>query len=492
MRHSPNQGDRIAGCLVGMACGDALGAGYEFQDHVTEDPCMRGGGLGWGPGEWTDDTQMAVAIARVAYRGSLDEAEVGESFLRWLRASPNDVGIQTKAVLSAAKGGGDLRNVAEQFLKRKPNAAGNGSLMRTAPVALAFLDDEATLFRKATAVSALTHAHQEAQEACALWCIAIQRAVTQRRLEDAVYDGLRYLESDRREFWTSILREAEAASPEELRPNGYVVKALQAAHHAIVATPVPEEVPGRHLVDALKAAVRIGNDTDTVAAIAGSLLGAYWGYSAIPIAWLRILNGWEPGGGTQRVRDLVRLAHQAAAGPQGKDKWPVCSSMFEHPDYLEGRHLLEPLRDDERLWVGNINALKARNLDVDVVVSLCRVGCDDVPEGLEGVEVFMVDQEAANANLEWTLLDIASTLARWTEKGERVLIHCVGGRSRTPTVAAAYLAHSKGMSGPDALRRVREQLPEHWRNRSFEAALQKVWPRSGVHPDYPPTECEPS
>jgi ADP-ribosyl-[dinitrogen reductase] hydrolase len=88
------------------------------------------------------------------------------------------------------------------------------------------------------------------------------------------------------------------------------VTALQAAYAAIVQTPVPEAAPARHLQHALDAAVRIGHDTDTVAAIAGMVLGARWGASAVPARWREMLHGW-PG---LHADDLSRLALRATAG----------------------------------------------------------------------------------------------------------------------------------------------------------------------------------
>src|SRR3984957_18665198 len=127
--------DRCAGVLVGLAAGDALGAGYEF-DRVPPKIGrigMIGGGLGpWEPGEWTDDTEMALCIAEVAASGRLDPLAVGQRFLDWYAGSPKDVGNQTAAVLGAAGTAGELPAVAVRHFAGHPrSSAGNGSLMRT-------------------------------------------------------------------------------------------------------------------------------------------------------------------------------------------------------------------------------------------------------------------------------------------------------------------------------------------------------------------------
>src|SRR4029077_7028150 len=113
---SPAQLDRAAGVLVGLAAGDALGAGYEFAAPPVK-PEMIGGGLGrWEPGEWTDDTQMALCIAEEAATGRLDATAVAGRFLDWYRSGPADVGAQTGGALSRATGSGDLAAAAAQYL----------------------------------------------------------------------------------------------------------------------------------------------------------------------------------------------------------------------------------------------------------------------------------------------------------------------------------------------------------------------------------------
>jgi ADP-ribosyl-[dinitrogen reductase] hydrolase len=298
--------------LVGLAAGDALGAGYEFTDPDPDQPIgmVGGGGFGWAPGEWTDDTQMAICIAEVVAAGPLDLDEVGRRFLDWYAGGPTDVGVQTSTVLSTADGEPSrLTDAAADHFRRHPRgAAGNGSLMRTAPVALAHLGDDEAIAAAATAVSALTHGDPLAGEACVLWCVAIDRAVREQRL-DGIDDGLAVLDADRRRFWSARLAEARSRPPGSFTPNGFVVTALQAAVAAIEQTPVPTDAPSGHLPAALEAAVRIGHDTDTVAAIAGALLGARWGASAVPATWQRLLHGW-PG---YTVADLERLAVRAAS-----------------------------------------------------------------------------------------------------------------------------------------------------------------------------------
>lgn len=286
--------DRCAGVLLGLAAGDALGAGYEFAVPPSGEAAMIGGGHGgWDPGEWTDDTQMAICIAEETATGRLEPGAGAGRFLSWYRSGPADVGIsQTRSVLSSAPGATEVPLRAFWYFQEHPDrAAGNGSLMRTAPVALAHLGDDDALVEAAAAVSSLTHADPLAGEACVLWCVAIDRAVREGHF-GGVLEGTDLLPPDRRAFWAERIEEARIGPPSRFSPNGFVVTAFQAALSAIWHTAVPDEMSCLQLQDALQAAVKVGNDTDTVAAIAGSLLGARWGASAIPVEWQLALHGW--------------------------------------------------------------------------------------------------------------------------------------------------------------------------------------------------------
>ncbi|MGW0041244.1 O-acetyl-ADP-ribose deacetylase [Rhodococcus sp. NPDC003348] len=320
MNLTTQQADRAAGVLLGTAAGDALGAGYEFTHPAPGTPIdMIGGGtFAWAPGEWTDDTAMAVAIAEVAATGAdigrgtgLDA--VAARFVAWFDSNPPDVGNQTRAVLSARPGSADaMRARARAIPGRK---GGNGSLMRTAPVALAHLGDERGCVDAAAAVAALTHDDPQAIEACRMWTHAIRHAVLH-----GSFDGVRgYLKTAPAEVaaeWGPLLDMSETGSPADFSNNGWVVHALQTAWWAITST---DPAAPDHLPRALEAAVRAGGDTDTTAAIAGGLLGARWGASAVPDRWRRILHGW-PG---YTAADLVRMTEETVADGPARRSGPV-------------------------------------------------------------------------------------------------------------------------------------------------------------------------
>ena len=474
--------DRAVGVLLGTAAGDALGAAYEFgppRGPELEVAMVGGGSFGSEPGEWTDDTSMAIAIAEVAATGAdlPEEESLDDLVRRWHEWSlhAKDVGVQTRSVLSRAGRQGISALTACEESARLHNltgrTAGNGSLMRTAPLALAYLDDEAALVEAARAVSELTHYDPDAGDACVLWSLAIRHAVLTGVLDARI--GLQHIDADRREKWVSRLDVAEKSQPADFKNNGWVVEALQGAWSAITNTPVPADDPAKgvfrvdHLRLALDAAVRGGGDTDTVAAIAGGLLGAAYGASAVPAEWRRVLHGW-PG---LRTRDLVELA-SAITRKGGPDEFD-----FSYSGYELGVVARHPY--DDGVWLGDIGALRSLPDGVDAVVSLCRVGKADLPARAEQIDVRLIDQPGVNDNLEFVLLDTVRAVEQLRQEGRTVLIHCVQAQSRTPTIAALYGARLRGMSIAEALADVCAVLPNADPIPDFREALRRL--HQGAH-----------
>jgi ADP-ribosylglycohydrolase len=324
-RLTAQQFDRAQGVLLGTAAGDALGAGYEFGPPLDDDTPveMNGGGpFGWEPGEWTDDTSMALAIAEVAASGAdLRERAAQDAIVaRWAGWATDaaDVGTQTRQVLAAVAVGGAsgmaasggqgadraadrARAAARRVHEATGRSGGNGSLMRTAPVVLAYLGDPGGLAEAAAALSALTHYDEEAGEACVLWSLAIRHAVLTGEADARA--GLAGLPPARQAGWAERLAAAGRGRPRDFDQNGWVVHALQGAWSAIAAAgPVgsgagagaagPGPSAAGWLRVALEAAVRGGRDTDTVAAIAGGLAGAAVGAAAVPVKWREQVHGW--------------------------------------------------------------------------------------------------------------------------------------------------------------------------------------------------------
>ncbi|ALX04629.1 ADP-ribosylglycohydrolase family protein [Aeromicrobium erythreum] len=307
------QRDRAAGVLLGQACGDALGVPHEFGPSLADDVVllMSGGGpFGFAPGEYSDDTAMAVCIAQVAAAGADLTSEraltdVAARFLRWGRDA-KDVGNQTRAVFARTAQPAQMPAAAEEYARTHEHSAGNGALMRTAVVGLTRLSDRDATAAAAEAVARLTHPDALAIESCVLWSEAVRLAVVTGELD--LLAGLDLLPAVSRSPWRTWIDESTGVDPRRFREgNGFTVTALQAAWAAITWTPgdSPE-----HLRRATENAVRTGHDTDTVAAIAGGLLGARWGRSAIPEEWASSIHGYPD----LRGSDLIDLASGTAAG----------------------------------------------------------------------------------------------------------------------------------------------------------------------------------
>jgi protein-tyrosine phosphatase len=246
-----------------------------------------------------------------------------------------------------------------------------------------------------------------------------------------------------------------------------VVETLQAAWSAIATTPIPQDDPANgifrvdHLRLALDGAVRGGNDTDTVAAIAGGMLGAAYGASAVPAQWRRLLHGW-PGLST---RGLVTLATRIvkADKPFSYDVEPLTPVLDPH---------------DDGVWLANVATLQALPPGVDAVVSLCRLNDDDLPMGVEQIDIRLIDDidPDANPNLDFVLTDTVRLIEQLRSEGRTVLLHCVACQSRTPTVAALYGARKQGISGMLALQDVTSVLPDAWPNSDFRKAIKRLAP----------------
>jgi ADP-ribosylglycohydrolase len=429
MKHTTLQLHRAAGVLLGAAAGDALGAGYEFT-HPRADQTigMIGGGLGgFEPGEWTDDTAMTVAVAEVTATGvdvrtaaGLDA--VAANFIRWYDSHPKDIGVQTSKVLRRRDTSGAAMTATAAALPGRKG--GNGSLMRTAPIGLAFAGDPEATAQAALVVSRLTHDDDRAHQACQLWSLLIEHTVRTGEI-DTQWTVLQHLDPEAAEFWLPLKDIAETGSQQDFANNGWVVHALQTAWWAIHGT---DDTDATQVQAALERAVRAGHDTDTTAAIAGALLGARWGASAIPVAWRRILHGW-PG---LRSDDLIRLALQTYTGSGDPGRWPGVQRM-DYSGWSTSRHTTHP--HDGGLTLGGYGAVDAGGYDA--VVSLCRMGRAEL--GVEHLNVWLVDTTAEdNPNLEFVLDDTAELLRQLRSEGKQVLLHCVEGSSRTPSVAARY------------------------------------------------------
>jgi ADP-ribosylglycohydrolase len=329
--------DRIKGVLVGQAAADALGVHYELGTPSHMNAQMLGGGYGFAPYQWSDDTEQAAAIAEAAgkardlapHESRADAAyieQAGVALVRWYQRGPADVGPTAGAVLGRIRVHPNMLDTHPQRIRehlelaarqnyeqrgRPDGAMSNGSLMRTNPAILPYLGRRAQGANVVRAISNLTHADPMAGDAAVLWSLAVEHAVHlgERWNVQHMLDGLHYLDENLRPVgrWQSLITEAAGTDPHRFRPNLAVVKAFQAALSTVVHT----RLAGKGYEYGVQLAIDIGGDTDTVAAIAGGLLGAIYGASAIPGDWSSKLHGMTAEGRLSAA-ELGRLALDAA------------------------------------------------------------------------------------------------------------------------------------------------------------------------------------
>jgi ADP-ribosyl-[dinitrogen reductase] hydrolase len=276
--------DRFRGCLLGLAAGDAVGTTAEFHPRGSFPPItgMKGGGpFALNPGEWTDDTSMALCLAHSLLEvGGFDAADQMRRYSDW----------QERGYMSSNGRCFDIGNTVSRSLEHfrrtgdpfsgstDPRTAGNGSIMRLAPVPMALHDQPELLDQWCADSSRTTHAAAECVEACVLLGRMLQRALSGCGKEEILFSEL---SQDFSQDSIRILAEGHyrAYSVEEIRGSGYVVRSLEAALWCFWTTDSFEE--------AILTAANLGEDADTTAAVCGQLAGAHYGERYIPDQWLR-------------------------------------------------------------------------------------------------------------------------------------------------------------------------------------------------------------
>jgi ADP-ribosylglycohydrolase len=286
--------DRQRGCLLGLAIGDALGAAVEFQMPGTFEPVTdyrAGGPHGLNPGEWTDDSSMALALADSIADVGWDLDDQAERYVAWWRTgkySSNgrvfDIGITTSAALMRFVETGNARESGA----RDERSSGNGSIMRLAPVPIAyhrcFPDQLAMLDERAAESSLPTHASPQCLSSCRYFALLMAGLIHGLDRDEVLspdwepLQQLRTLEPLHDEVGEVSRGSFRERQPPEISGSGYVVRSLEAALWAFH--------DAADFRDAVLKAVNLGDDADTTGAVCGQLAGAYWGESDIPDAWI--------------------------------------------------------------------------------------------------------------------------------------------------------------------------------------------------------------
>ena len=278
--------DRARGAFVGLAVGDALGAPVEFCQRGRFEPLTgfrTGGKFQMRLGEWTDDPAMALCLAdSLLANEGFDAVDQMERYWRWGNEGYNSTRDRAFGV------GKTVAKAMARFLKTKdpfsgstdPRSAGNGSIMRLAPVVLFYLNDRDRAIHFTSESSRTTHQATEAIEACQLLAHTLLTCIHRRTDKPHLFDGLD-IEITSPALQALVERQYMAKPESDIRGSGYVVESLEAALWAFETTDSFEQ--------AVLTAANLGDDSDTTAAVCGQIAGAYYGYSAIPDAWLEVL-----------------------------------------------------------------------------------------------------------------------------------------------------------------------------------------------------------
>ena len=280
--------DKAKGCLVGLAVGDAVGTTLEFRRRGTFEPItdMVGGGpFDLLPGQWTDDTSMALCLAHsLIYKNGFDPVDQMNRYCNWYQygymsstGKCFDIGATVATALNSYMKTGNpfSGSIDERF-------SGNGSLMRLAPIAIFYRDNPAELIRYAGESSRTTHGSAECIDACKYFASLLVIAMSARKKDEllntfyqpttpkvsAIASGL-YLENNY----------------EQLTGSGYAIESLESALWCFHKADSFEE--------AILLAENIGNDADTTAAICGQIAGAFYGCTGIPGRWVNLIQKYE-------------------------------------------------------------------------------------------------------------------------------------------------------------------------------------------------------
>ena len=282
MKADPN---RFRGCLLGLAIGDAVGTTVEFKSRGSFSPVtdMIGGGVfGLQPGQWTDDTSMALCLATsLITKNEFDPEDQMDRYWRWYRDG------YLSSTGKCFDIGGTVGDALESFRRTgkpfsgstSPNAAGNGSLMRLAPIPIFCFPELQKILHFAAESSRTTHGAPECLEACQLFSEILFNAFSGMDKEPVLFKTT--FKPSTPKIRNIALGNYRDKDINQIRGSGYVVESLEAALWSFYQTDTFEA--------AILQAANLGDDADTTAAICGQIAGAYYGESGIPTKWLERL-----------------------------------------------------------------------------------------------------------------------------------------------------------------------------------------------------------
>lgn len=448
--------DRAVGALVGLAVGDAVGTTLEFKAPGTFAPIedMVGGGpFGLQPGQWTDDTSMAMCLGEsILDVGGHDAADQLRRYVDWWRngywSSTGrcfDIGNTTVHALSRFERTGAVIDDPID-----PDAAANGSLMRLAPVPIRWHGDIELAAEMAAESSRTTHPADRPVDACRVYSAMIAALIQGRNLDEVFAE----------DFWQfgqldprveAVVRGSwRTKEPPEIRGTGYVVDALEAALWAVGGA--------TGFRDAILRAANLGDDADTTAAIAGQLAGARWGLSGIPVKWREQITESE------RISAIAGRLYDAGAAVEPSNPWRHDESIHgywvEPGEILAGEYPGNP--HSEQIARRKMNLLIDNGVRtfVDLTTPADKMApyqhlLDEIAEqrGLDLQRLqFPIPDNGVLAVGDYD--EIVSAIHAGVSNGV-VYFHCWGGIGRTGTVVGCLLVE-RGMTAHDALDRLNE------------------------------------
>jgi len=283
--------DAAKGTLLGLACGDALGRPVEFRSpaqisdqHGTLTDMVGYGTHGKPAGTVTDDTDLALCIVRsLVEEGEFDGQDIADRFADWYDDGPFDVGLMTADAISEYQAGTSWRDAGREVWQRRAEGsnAGNGSIMRCAPHAIAFADNPSTLEQVSTQSSAITHYDPRCQYGCVILNHTIAGYL--RGDDEPLTDAIERVDSDAPDELVETIRLVpDLVDETHLENTGYVVHTLQTSLYDALTADTAE--------DAITTSVNRGGDTDTLGAVTGAIAGARFGAEALPDRWIDTLE----------------------------------------------------------------------------------------------------------------------------------------------------------------------------------------------------------
>lgn len=295
--------ERFEGCLLGLACGDAVGVAVEFLPRGRFAPLttMTGGGkFRLRKGEWTDDTAMALCLAESLLEcGGFDPLDQMQRYWRWANEGhnscrPHAIGIGKTVAAALTR----FHRTGEPYSgSTDARSSGNGSLMRLAPIPM-YYANEPEMQEFAALSSRTTHASEECLASCRYFALVLSRALAGESDKAKLFPARAEFDPPEALRRITDLRFRDATES-AVSGSGYVVESLEAALWCFWHT--------GNFADAILAAANLGDDADTTAAICGQLAGAFYGMKQIPEDWLESLH---------RRDDIRRMARQLAASRQ--------------------------------------------------------------------------------------------------------------------------------------------------------------------------------